>query len=93
MDPDALEEGFKKYPNAKAVVLVDLYGTPGKIEKIVEICKKHNAILIEDAAEALGSHINNKKCGTFSSILSLLIKLIIVINTILISNPKDMLLT
>lgn len=65
MDPDVLEEGFKRYPNAKAVVLVDLYGTPGKIEKIVEICKKHNAILIEDAAEALGSHINNKKCGTF----------------------------
>ena len=65
MDPIALEEGFKKYPNAKVVVMAHLYGTPGKIEEIAEICKKHNAILVEDAAEALGSSYNGRKCGTF----------------------------
>lgn len=64
MDPEALEEGFKKYPNAKVVVMAHLYGTPGKMDKIIEICKKHNAILIEDAAEALGASFNNRMCGT-----------------------------
>ena len=65
MSPKALEEGFKKYPNAKVVVLVHLYGTPGKIDEILEICKKHNAVLIEDAAEALGATYKGNKCGTF----------------------------
>ena len=65
MSPDALEEGFKKYPNAKVVVLVHLYGTPAKMDEILEICKKHNAVLIEDAAEALGASYKGNKCGTF----------------------------
>ena len=65
MSPSALEEGFKKYPDAKVVVLVHLYGTPGKIDEILEICKKHNAVLIEDAAEALGATYKGNKCGSF----------------------------
>lgn len=65
MSPDALEEGFKKYPNAKVVVLVHLYGTPAKMDEILDICKKHNAVLIEDAAEALGATYKGQKCGTF----------------------------
>lgn len=67
MDPNALEKGFKKYPKAKAVVMAHLYGTPGKINEIIGICKKNNAILIEDAAEALGSTYKEKKCGTFGN--------------------------
>lgn len=65
MSPEALEEGFKKYPEAKAVVLVHLYGTPAKLELIMDICKKHEAVLIEDAAEALGSSYKGRKCGSF----------------------------
>lgn len=65
MDPDALEKAFQKYPNAKAVMLVHLYGTPAKLDEIIDICKKHNAVLIEDAAEALSATYKNKKCGTF----------------------------
>ena len=65
MSPEALEEGFKKYPEAKVVVLVHLYGTPAKVDEIIEICKKHNAVLIEDAAEALGASYKGNKCGTF----------------------------
>lgn len=65
MSPEALEEGFKKYPEAKAVVLVHLYGTPAKLELIMDICKKHGAFLIEDAAEALGSSYKGRKCGSF----------------------------
>lgn len=63
MDPVALEKAFEKYPNAKAVVLVHLYGTPAKMDEIKEICKKHNAYLIEDAAEALASSYKGVKCG------------------------------
>ena len=65
MDPEALEKAFEKFPNPKAVIVVHLYGTPAKIDKIVEICKKHNTTLIEDAAESLGSTFKGKHTGTF----------------------------
>lgn len=65
MDPKALEKAFEKYPNPKAVILVHLYGTPAKIDEILEICKKHNVPLVEDAAESLGSTYKGKQTGTF----------------------------
>lgn len=65
MDPKALEKAFAKYPNPKAVIVVHLYGTPAKINEIMEICKKHNVPLIEDAAESLGSTYYDKQTGTF----------------------------
>ena len=65
MSPDALERAFAKYPDTKAVILVHLYGVSAQVDKIAKICKKHNAILIEDAAEALSSEYNGQKCGTF----------------------------
>jgi dTDP-4-amino-4,6-dideoxygalactose transaminase len=64
MDPDALEEAFEKYPNAKAVIVVHLYGLAADMDRIVELCKKHNAILIEDAAESLGTTYKGKHTGT-----------------------------
>lgn len=65
MDPRALEKAFQKYPDTKVVVLAHLYGTPAKMDEILEICEKYNAILIEDAAEALSATYKGKKCGTF----------------------------
>ena len=65
MDPKALELAFEKYPNAKAVIMVHLYGTPGKIDEIIEICNKHNVPLVEDAAESLGATFKEKQTGTF----------------------------
>lgn len=65
MDPKALEKAFEKYPNAKAVILVHLYGVPAKVDEIVEICNRHGAVLIEDAAEALSATYKGKQCGTF----------------------------
>ena len=65
MDPRALEAAFEKYPDAKVVMLAHLYGTPAKMDDIVEICKKHNAILIEDAAEAFAAEYKGQKMGTF----------------------------
>lgn len=67
MDPKALERAFEIYPDTKYVMLVHLYGTPAKIDEIVEICKKNNAILIEDAAESFGATYKGKQTGTFGS--------------------------
>ena len=65
MDPIALEKAFELYPEVKIVVLVHLYGTPGKIDEIKAVCKKHNAIIIEDAAESLGASYKGVQTGTF----------------------------
>ncbi len=55
MDPEALEKAFELYPDAKLVVIAHLYGTPGKISEIKEICDRHGALIVEDAAESLGA--------------------------------------
>ena len=65
MDPVALEKAFEIYPEVKVVVLVHLYGTPCKIDEIKAICDKHNAIIIEDAAESLGASYKGVQTGTF----------------------------
>ncbi|MDE6419367.1 MAG: aminotransferase class I/II-fold pyridoxal phosphate-dependent enzyme [Lachnospiraceae bacterium] len=65
MSPQALEQAFRKYPQAKAVIAVYLYGTPAKIDELMEICKRHNVPYIEDAAESLGASYKGKQTGTF----------------------------
>ena len=65
MDPNALEKAFEKYPQTRIVVLAHLYGTPAKMDEILAVCEKHNAILIEDAAEALSAKYKGRECGTF----------------------------
>ena len=67
MDPVALEKAFEMYPDVKVVVLVHLYGTPAKIDEINAICQKHNAIIIEDAAESLGATYKGMQTGTFGA--------------------------
>lgn len=65
MDPKALEKAFEIYPDTKYVLLVHLYGTPAKLDEIIEICRKNNAILIEDAAESFGATYKGKETGNF----------------------------
>lgn len=65
MDPVALEKAFELYPEVKVVVVAHLYGTPGKVDKIREICKRHGAVVIEDAAESLGASYKGVQTGTF----------------------------
>ena len=71
MDPEALERAFLFFPDVKLVVLVHLYGTPGKIEEIKKICDRHGAIIIEDACESLGAKykLNGEwaETGTFGA--------------------------
>lgn len=70
IDPDLLEQAIEdrikqtgKTP--KAIVVVHLYGMPAKIDRIRQIADKYGIILIEDAAEALGSEYKGIKCGAF----------------------------
>ena len=65
MDPVALEKAFSLYPDVRLIVLAHLYGTPGKIDEILEIAKKHNALIIEDAAESFGARYKGRETGTF----------------------------
>jgi dTDP-4-amino-4,6-dideoxygalactose transaminase len=68
MSPMALEKAFKKYEAMnklpKAVIVVHLYGLAANLDKIVGLCKEYGAILIEDAAESLGTYYNGKHTGT-----------------------------
>ena len=61
MDPEALEAAFEKYPDAKAVISADLYGTPALNAELEEICARHKVTFIEDAAEALGAKAPDKE--------------------------------
>lgn len=65
MDLVALEKAFELYPDVKVVVVVHLYGTPGKIDEIKAICNKHGAVIVEDAAESLGATYKGRHTGTF----------------------------
>ena len=65
MDPVALEKAFEIYPEVRIVVLVHLYGTPAKMDEIMAIIRRHNAILVEDAAEAMGATYKGKQAGSF----------------------------
>ncbi len=65
MDPIALEKAFEIYPDVKLVVCAELYGFSGNIGKIKEICEAHGALLIEDAAEAMGATWQGHQCGSF----------------------------
>lgn len=68
MDPNALEKAFEVYPDVKLVVVAHLYGTPGKMEEIGKICKKHGALLVEDAAESFGATYQKVQTGMFGDV-------------------------
>lgn len=55
-------------PKTKAIMLAHALGNPFNVERVKEICDKHNLWLIEDTCDALGAELNGKKCGTFGDI-------------------------
>lgn len=68
MDPEALERAFEMHPGAKAVMVAHLYGTPARMDEIVSIAHAHGAIVIEDAAEALGASYEGRPAGSLGDI-------------------------
>lgn len=75
MSPGFLEEAIKdRLSNGKkpkAIIPVHLYGMPAKMDEINAIADKYGIAVLEDAAEALGSHINGAMCGTFGEMACL----------------------
>lgn len=67
MDPVALRKAFEIYPDVRVVVIAHLYGTPAKMDEIIAVCKEHNAIIIEDAAESLGATYKGQQTGSFGT--------------------------
>lgn len=65
MDPVALEKAFELYPDVKLVIAAHLYGFPGKVEELMDVCKKHGALFIEDAAESMGATYKGRQTGSF----------------------------
>lgn len=61
IDPDKIEERITK--NTKAIIPVHLAGRPCAMDKILKIARKHNLIIIEDAAHAIESRYRGKKIG------------------------------
>jgi dTDP-4-amino-4,6-dideoxygalactose transaminase len=72
MDPALLEKAIidrlEKGKKPKAIIVVHLYGMPAKIVDLMKIANKYDIPVIEDAAEALGSKIGNKACGTLGDL-------------------------
>lgn len=52
----------------KACVPMHTFGLPSRIDEIVEICNKYNIVVVEDAAESLGSYYKGKHTGVFGKI-------------------------
>lgn len=65
MAPEALEKAFQIYPEVKLVVLVHLYGFPGKLDELKAVCNRCGALLIEDAAESMGAAYKGRQTGSF----------------------------
>ncbi len=64
----AIKDRLAKGITPRAIVPVHLYGMPAKMDEIMDIARHYQIPVLEDAAEALGSSINGRKCGTFGDI-------------------------
>lgn len=82
MDPVALEKAFEIYPDTKVVVVAHLYGTPGKVDELNAVIKKHNAILVEDAAESMGATYKGVQTGTFGKCSIAIIDMLFILNLV-----------
>jgi dTDP-4-amino-4,6-dideoxygalactose transaminase len=61
----AILDRIKNGKKPKAIIAVHLYGMPYNVSKIKELGQKYAIPIIEDSAEALGSKVNDQKCGSF----------------------------
>lgn len=73
MDPELLEEAIldriaRRGRKPKAIIPVHLYGMPAEIDAICRVAARYDIPVLEDAAEALGSEFDGRKCGTFGSL-------------------------
>ena len=68
MDPVALEKAFELYPEVKLVVIAHLYGLIGDMSAITDVCRRHGALIVEDAAESFGATYKGVQSGMFGDV-------------------------
>ncbi len=75
MSPELLRQALAKRSAKgglpKAVIPVDLYGMPARMDEITAIAAEYGVPVLEDAAEALGSEYKGRRCGTFGDMAAL----------------------
>jgi perosamine synthetase len=65
LDVSKLEAAIS--PKSKAILVVHIYGHPTDMDAVLQIASRHNLLVIEDAAEAIGSEYNGRRCGSFGN--------------------------
>jgi len=66
LDPDSVGEAA--WRSISAVMTTNLYGIPDQMQHLAKICRRHDVLLIEDACQALDSHVGGQRVGEFSSV-------------------------
>lgn len=70
LDLDQVEKACQEHPDAKIITFAHVLGNPPNMDKLMEIVKKYDLILLEDCCDALGSTYDGKKLGSFGDMAS-----------------------
>jgi perosamine synthetase len=65
LDPARIEEAIT--PRTRAIIVVHTFGTPAALGEILEVARRHQLFVIEDACEALGAQFDSRKVGSFGA--------------------------
>jgi CDP-6-deoxy-D-xylo-4-hexulose-3-dehydrase len=70
IDTDHAERVLAENPDIKIITFAHVLGNPPNMDKVMELVKKHNLILIEDCCDALGSTYDGKPLGSYGEMAS-----------------------
>ncbi|MFW6308756.1 MAG: DegT/DnrJ/EryC1/StrS family aminotransferase [bacterium] len=68
IDPEQIRKKLEQNPDIKALLIVHLYGLACDMDKIMDLVKKYNLVLIEDCAQAHGAEFEGQKAGSFGDV-------------------------
>lgn len=68
LDPNQVEDAFRKHSDIWAVQPVHLYGGCADMDPLLEISQRHGAVVVEDAAQAIGAEYKGRRCGAIGAI-------------------------
>ncbi len=66
IDPQNIEKAINS--KTKVIIPVHLFGIPAQMDKIIQIAKKHQLYILEDACQAHGSRFKGRRCGSFGDL-------------------------
>ncbi len=67
LDPQAASDALARTPGARALLPVHLYGLPCQMDALLQLARAHDAIVVEDAAQAHGAVFGGRRVGTFGA--------------------------